>query len=186
MNYKNTENGGTMKKAIFCLAAVFVVATLLYAETAIPQQQTEVPSPPVGQQMKCPMMKMHGQGMVQGEQMPMMHGGQQMQGMMQMCPRMCPRMGQMTGHGMVARDMMQMMTDVIKIQQKMIRGLSPIEKKEMMKDTEKMLEKVEKMMSDMRGMMMRGMMEPPAPPTDGQVEQDHVMPERNAPADCKH
>jgi len=50
-------------------------------------------------------------------------------------------MGQMMGTGMMARDMMQMMTDMIKMQQKIIRGLSPVEKKEMMKDTDKMLRK---------------------------------------------
>jgi hypothetical protein len=105
----------------------------------------------------------------------MAHGGEQMQGMMQMCPKM----GQMTGHGMIARDMMQMMTDVIRMQQKMIRGLSPVEKKEMMKETDKMLEKLEKMMSDMRGIMMHGMMEQPAPAPSKEPESKET--EKEAP-----
>jgi hypothetical protein len=161
------------------MLVLFVWSVPVFAETAAPQQKTGEAAPQGGQEMKCPMMQMHGQG---GQQMPMAHGGEQMQGMMQMCPKM----GQMTGHGMIARDMMQMMTDVIRMQQKMIRGLSPVEKKEMMKETDKMLEKLEKMMSDMRGMMMRGMMEPPVPSPVQQTEQAQDTPKENAPAPHHH
>jgi hypothetical protein len=160
MKNVTAERGGRMKNLALCFLVLVIFTLPLYAETAATQQQTAETAAPDGQQMKCPMMQMHGQG---SQQMPMMHGGEQMQGMMQMCPKMCPRMGQMMGHGMMARDMMQMMTDVIRMQQKIIRGLSPVEKKETMKDTERMLDRMEKMMSDMRGMMMHGMMEQPAP-----------------------
>jgi hypothetical protein len=46
---------------------------------------------------------------------------------------------------------------MLKMQQKMIRGLSPVEKKEMTAEIDKMMEKMEKMTSDTRGMMMQGM-----------------------------
>ncbi len=171
------EKGGIMKKLVICLVTIVFFAAPLYAEMAVPQQRVMEAAKPGGQQMqmKCPMMQMHEQRMVQGErQMPMMHGRQHMQGMMQMCPKMCPRTGQMMGHGMMARDMMQIMTDMIGMQQKMIRGLSPVEKKEMMKDAEKMIEKLEKMMTDMRGMMMHGMMEQPSPATSKEADSDET------------
>jgi len=92
----------------------------------------------------------------------------------------------MMGHGMMARDMMQMMTDVIKAQQKIIRGLSPVEKQEMMKEMDKMLEKIEKMMSDMRGMMMHGMISQPAPPAVQQTEPAKEKLKENAPPSHQH
>lgn len=148
-----------MKILMMCLFVLFLWSVPLSAEAPAPQEERGEAAAPGGPQMKCPMMQMHGQGTQAGRQMPMMHGGQQMQGMMEMCPQM----RQMMGHGMMARDMMQMMTDIIRMQQKIIRGLSPVEKKEMMKDTDRMLDKIEKMMSDMRGMMMHGMMDQPVP-----------------------
>jgi len=172
--------GRTMKTLVICLVLLFIWSIPVYAETAAPQQQT---GEAAGPQMKCPMMQMHGQEMQAGQQMPMMHGGEQMQGMMKMCPKMCPSMG----HGMMAQDMMQMMTDVIRIQQKMIRGLSPVEKKEMMKETDRMLGKIEKMMSDMRGMMMHGMMEQPAPKSPAPLtEPAQEKLKENAPASYHH
>lgn len=57
--------------------------------------------------------------------------------------------------------MMQMMTDMMKIQQKMMRGLSPVEKKEIAKELETMIRNMDKMMSEMRGMMTGGMIAPP-------------------------
>ncbi len=161
-----------MKKAAILLVVLVLCAWPLYAQTAPPHEQSgEAPAPGGQMQMKCPMM-----------QMPVMPAGDQMQGMMQMCPRM----GQMMGHGMMARDMMQMMTDVIKTQQKIIRGLSPVEKKEMMKETDKMLEQIEKMMSDMRGMMMHGMISQPAPPPVKQTEPAQEKLQENAPAPHHH
>lgn len=163
-----------MKKVMLCFLMICIFTLPLYAETDAPQQQTGTATLPCGQQaqMKCPMMQ-------SGPEMPMMHDGQQMQGMMQMCPRM----GQMLGHGMMVRDMMQMMMDMIKMQQKMIRGLSPVEKKEMIKDADKMLERMEKMMSDMRGMVMHGMMEQPAPASSKEPESKETEKETAPKAD---
>jgi hypothetical protein len=144
-----------MKRTMIALAVLFLFGISAYAETdtkASEQDHTGQGH----QMMMCPkMQQMHGQGMAQGGmKCPMMqqHGQGMMQGGM-----MCPKMGQMMGHGMMARDMMQMMTDMLKMQQKMLRGLSAVEKKEMTAEIDKMMDKMEKMMSDSRGMMMRGM-----------------------------
>jgi hypothetical protein len=171
----DAEKGGIMKNLMICLLMMFVFTMPLYAETDAPQQQTGTAPMPGGPQMhmKCPMMQMHGQGMMQG--------GQQMQGQGMM--QMCPKMGQMMGHGMMARDMMQMMMDMMKVQQKMIRGISPVEKKEMMKETDKMMERMERMMSDMRGMMMHGMMEQPAPASSKEPESKETEKETTPKAD---
>ncbi len=136
--------------------------------------------------MKCPMMQMHGQGAQGGQQMPMMHGGQQMQGMMGMCPKMCSTAGRMMGHGMIVRDMMQVMSDMIKVQQKMIRGLSPVEKREMSKDMERMLDKIERMMAETRGMMMRGETDQPAPAPEGAQREPHTEEQGHRPAPSAH
>lgn len=172
MKNVNAEKGETMKYLVICLLAIFVFTAPLYAETAAPQQQTGEAAMPGGQQMqmKCPMMQMHSQGMMQGgQQMPMMQMG--------------PKMGQMMGHGMMARDLMQMMMDIVKVQQKMIRGLSPVEKKEMMKEADKMIERLEGMMSDMRGMMKHGMMEQPAPAPSKEPESKETEKEAAPKAD---
>ncbi len=148
---------------------LLLVAVLLcspvYAETAAPEQQQGDTSVRPGQQgpMKCPKMEM--------EKQEMMMGAHQMQCMSQMSPMM----GGMMGHGMMARDLMQMMADVVKMQQKMIRGLSPVEKREMQKETDRMLDRIEKMMSEMRWMMLRGATgQPPSPaaaPTESPTEE---------------
>jgi hypothetical protein len=171
------EEGGAMKQVMLCFLMICIFTIPSFAETDSPQQQTGTAILPCGQQaqMKCPMMQ-------SGPEMPMMHGGQQMQGMMQMCPRM----GQMLGHGMMVRDVMQMMMDMIKMQQKMIRGLSPVEKKEMIKDADKMLERMEKMMSEMRGMVMHGMIGQPAQVPPVQQEPAQEKQKESPPAIHQH
>ncbi|HBR22245.1 MAG TPA: hypothetical protein DD713_06730, partial [Nitrospiraceae bacterium] len=47
----------------------------------------------------------------------------------------------------------QMMMEMMKIQQKMMKGVKPTEKKEMMMEMDKMMEKMNKMMSMHMGMM---------------------------------
>ena len=147
-----------------------------------------------GQQMpmmNCP--KMQSQGMMHGsQQMPMkqeaMGEGQQMpmmcpkmqqmqgQGMMQGGPQM-PMMQHMMGQNLLAKDMMYMMTDIMKMQKKIISGVSPSEKKETLKELDKMMEKMDSMMSDMRCSckMMGGMMEPPAEPAKKVQEKEEPM-----------
>ncbi|GAB4411911.1 MAG: hypothetical protein OHK0032_07880 [Thermodesulfovibrionales bacterium] len=90
-----------------------------------------------------------GMKMGEGQQMPcpcpmkeqMMSGG------------MMPMMKQMMGHGMMMQDMMKMMMDMMKIQEKIMMGVKPSEKKQMMKDMAQMKEKMQKMMSMRMGMM---------------------------------
>src|SRR4030043_2424897 len=116
--------------------------------------------------MNCPkMQQMQGQGMMQG--------GQQMP-MMQMC---MPMMQHMMGQNLLAKDMMYMMTDIMKIEKKIISGVSPSEKKETLKELDKMMEKMDSMMSDMRCSckMMGGMMELPAEPAKKVQEKEEPM-----------
>jgi predicted site-specific integrase-resolvase len=77
---------------------------------------------------------------------------------MMMDESMMSMMQHMMGQGMMMRDITQMMTDMMKMQKKMITGVNAAEKEEMMSDMDKMMDRMEKMMSDMRGMMMKGMM----------------------------
>jgi hypothetical protein len=62
------------------------------------------------------------------------------------------KQGQM-GQGMMMQDMMQMMMDMMNMQEKMIMGAKPAEKKMMIKDMAQMKEKMQKMMSMRKGMM---------------------------------
>ncbi len=71
------------------------------------------------------------------------------------------KQGQM-GQGMMMQDMMQMMMDMMNMQEKMIMGAKPAEKKMMMKDMAQMKEKMQKMMSRCKGMMVGGMMGEPS------------------------
>ena len=147
-----------------------------------------------GQQMpmmNCP--KMQSQGMMHGsQQMPMkqeaMGEGQQMpmmcpkmqqmqgQGMMQGGPQM-PMMQHMMGQNLLAKDMMYMMTDIMKMQKKIISGVNPSEKKETLKELDKMMDKMDRMMSDMRCSckMMGGMMELPSEPAKEEQEKEKPM-----------
>jgi hypothetical protein len=88
--------------------------------------------------------EMKQQGMMMGE-------GQQMMPMMKMC---MPMMKQMMGHGMMMQETMQMMMEMMNMQEKMMMGIKPSEKKQMMKDMAQMKEKMQKMMSMRMGMMM--------------------------------
>lgn len=121
-----------MKRAIVVLAMVLVSSMNAEAQTS---------GGMMGGQKEQP-----GQGM--------MGGGQEMP-MMPMC---MPMMKQMMGQGAVMQDMMQMMTDMVKMQQKIIKGVKPAEKKALMNELSGMSARMEKMMSDMKGMMPQGMM----------------------------
>jgi hypothetical protein len=86
-------------------------------------------------QMTCP--KMQGQGM--------MHGGKQMQ-MMQ------------------SQDMMQIISGMMDIQEKMLTGVKPDEKDKMMQDMKQMKEKIQEMQGTCK-CMMGGMMGQQTPAT---------------------
>ena len=189
-----------MKRVICALFIVLVFSVSVEAQMccgAKGEQKGDMPQSTMtvdGQQMpmmNCP--KMQSQGMMHGsQQMPMKQGamgeGQQMpmmcpkmqqmqgQGMMQGGPQM-PMMQHMMGQNLLAKDMMYMMTDIMKMQKKIISGVSPSEKKETLKELDKMMEKMDSMMSDMRCSckMMGGMMELPAEPAKKVQEKEEPM-----------
>lgn len=69
-----------------------------------------------------------------------------------------PMMKNMMGHGMMMQDMMQTMKKMIEVQRKIVEGVKPAEKNELEKELSGMQEQMDKMMADMKGMMMQGMM----------------------------
>lgn len=69
-----------------------------------------------------------------------------------------------------------MMMDMMSMQKKMMKGMNPADRKEMMMEIDRMRDRMGKMMSDMRGMMMKGMMEPAS------VEPGKEEPKKDAPA----
>jgi hypothetical protein len=132
-----------MKRAIIVFVVMVLLGVSAYAETDTKDAQQNQPGE--GQQMMCPKMhQMQGQGVMQGaHQMPMM----------QMSPMM--------GHGMMMNDMMQMMMDIMNMQEKIIAGVKPSEKKQMLDTLKDMKTKMQDKMSMgkcMMGGMMGGMM----------------------------
>jgi len=78
------------------------------------------------------------------------------EGMMKQMREKCqPMMKQMMGDGIMKKEMMQMMMEMMNMQEKMMKGPKAAEKKQMMKDMARMKEKMQKMMPmpmDMTGM----------------------------------
>jgi hypothetical protein len=104
-------------------------------------------------------MGMMGGEQGQTEQGMMMEEGQQMpeQGMMK-SGRM-PIMQRMMSSRMMKQDMLQMMMNMMDIQEKMLTGVKPAEKKKMMQDIKQMKDKMQNMMS-MEKKKTSGMMRP--------------------------
>ncbi|HMK49824.1 MAG TPA: hypothetical protein VK435_07210 [Thermodesulfovibrionales bacterium] len=103
-------------------------------------------------QMMCPKM---------GGQMPGMAGQGQMPGMQGMQMQQC---------GMMDRDMMQMMTDIMDNQEKIVMGLKPSEKENMLSSIRQLKQKMQGMMTTCQGTMGAPMAPPapaPAPAPDG-------------------
>ena len=65
----------------------------------------------------------------------------------QMMEKCQPMMKQMMGDGMMKKEMMQIMMDLMNMQEKMMKGPKAAEKKQMMMDMSQMKEKMQKMMS---------------------------------------
>jgi len=84
--------------------------------------------------------------------------------MMQNCPMMA---NQMMGRGMMMQEMMHMMKDMMRIQERMMMGATDEDKKMIRQELNRMTERMNKMMTDMQG-MMKGMMmqqqQQPEPP----------------------
>src|SRR4030067_1807300 len=188
-----------MRKLIICIAIVVTFTVTAYAQTGSATnegqqnpmtgcgcskmqqmqshrmmqgtQQMPMEQSMMGEGQKMPMMNCPKMQQMQGQ--GMMQGGQQMP-MMQMC---MPMMQHMMGQNLLAKDMMYMMTDIMKMQKKIISDVSPSEKKETLKELDKMMEKMDSMMSDMRCSckMMGGMMELPAEPAKKVQEKEEPM-----------
>jgi hypothetical protein len=75
-----------------------------------------------------------------------MHEGQQM-----------PMMEHMKAHGTMMRDMMGMMKKMIEVQQKIVEGVKPAQKKALVKELSGMQEKMDSIMAHMKDMMSEGM-----------------------------
>jgi hypothetical protein len=132
-----------MKRLMICFLVLFVFAVSAYAETAGEKGHEAMKEE--GQQMKmmCPKMP-------QMQEHGMMRGGQQM-----------PMIGQMMGHGMMMHDMMQMMSEILDMQEKIVGGVKASEKKELLIKIKDMKSKMQQSMSMckcMIGGMMGGMM----------------------------
>ena len=76
---------------------------------------------------------------------------------MKMDEGMMSMMKQMMSDGMMKKEMMQMMMEMMNMQEKMMKGPKAAEKKQMMKDMAQMKEKMQKMMSMPMPMDMTGM-----------------------------
>jgi hypothetical protein len=153
-----------MKRVVFVMVFIFIFSTALWAQQAgtdqAPGQQKQMQHGQMGDGMKGHDMKGDGMqgdmkcGMMGGMKCGMMGDGQGMQmGMMQ----------GMMGHGMKMQEMLHMMKDMMKIQQRMLTKISDSERKQMAQELSRMLERVDKMLTDMQSMPMKGMMGmPPA------------------------
>jgi hypothetical protein len=76
--------------------------------------------------------------------------------MMETCQHM-PMMQHMMKNKTMVQEMMGMMKDTLKMQQKIVEGVKSAEKKEMVKELSRMMDKVDVMMSVMKDMMKPGM-----------------------------
>ncbi len=124
-----------MKKIFLMTAAVVLLASGAYADMhKAKEQPTSKDKPMMGQMMMC-------QEMMKGKAMPMMG---QMMGMM--------------GQGMMMQNMMKTVQDIARIQDRIIAGMSEEEKRSARQELKALMERLDKMMLEMPGMMMKGMM----------------------------
>jgi hypothetical protein len=144
-------------RRLIIVIALFVFSLPVYAETAAvtqPEQKHEM-------KHQCGMM---GEGM-------------KMQGM-----PMMPMCQQMMGQGIIMRDMMHLMMDIMKTQQRIIRGIRHDDKRDIIAELDKMMERMDKMMSDSRCPMMKGTMEPNPSPAAAPAEPKKDAPAKEEPA----
>lgn len=119
-----------MKRLVICVLILFAFSVTGYAEMAGHEAHD----------MKHEMKKEEGQQQMMG---PKMQG----QGMMQGAGHQMPMMGKMMGHGMMMQDMMQMMTDILNIQEKIVAGVKASEKKQLLGNIRDMKAKIQNTMT---------------------------------------
>ncbi len=154
-----------MKKVLAVLVslALFVAVSVAYAA------DEPKPAQPQGMPMMDHQMMMKGGGGMGMMDCPMMKGDGgkgQMGGMM--------KGGMMQHHQMMMHDMMQTMKDMMAIQKKMLSTVTPEEKAKMETDLSGMMEKMDKMMSSCKCMMMD--MQKPAPGETKEPKKEEPMP----------
>jgi len=126
-----------------------MLAFVLFGIFLVPQVYAQPQGNAVGTQQE-PMMQQKGmmerQGMKMGE-------GQKMQ-MMPMCMSM---MKGMASHDMLMSGMLQAMKDIAAIQEKILKGVKPAEKRALLEDLLRLQGRVDQMMADIRQMTMHRM-----------------------------
>lgn len=124
-----------MKKILLTAVVLTFFASGAYADMHKAKEQPAPKDKPMMMgQMACQeMMKQRGMGMAR------------------------PMMGMMA-QGMVMQNMMKTVQDIARIQDRIIAGMTEEEKKTARQDLKALMERMDKMMTDMPGMMMKGMM----------------------------
>ncbi|MDZ4164190.1 MAG: hypothetical protein U1C55_03595 [Smithellaceae bacterium] len=120
-----------MKKILLMSAALILLAGGAYADMHKAKEQPAAKDKPMMGQMMC-------EEMMKGKPMPMM--------------------GQMMGQGMVMQNMMKTIQDIARIQDRIVAGMTEEEKKTARQELKALMERMDKMMMEMPGMMMKGMM----------------------------
>lgn len=161
-----------MKRVIFGVVMVLMFTASSWAQQAGTDQTN-------AQHMQH--MMQHGQmgeGMKGDMKCGMMGGDMGMQ----MC---MPMMQGMMGHGMKMQEMLHMIRDMMKIQQRMLTTkMSDADRKQSGQELSRMMERVDKMLTDMQGMPMKGMMG--MPPSDSQKPETQKKDEPQKSAPHKH
>jgi hypothetical protein len=153
-----------MKKVLAVLVSLVLFWAVAFAQAADEQKAAPSQEMPMmdhqtmmkggdgkSMMMDCPMMK-------DGDGKGMMSGGMMKGGMMK-------------HHQMMMHDAMQMMKDMMAIQKKMLTGATPEDKMKMEADLSTMMDKMDKMMSSSKCMMMN--MQKPAA---GEQKKEEPMP----------
>lgn len=133
-----------MKILVTLLATVLAFAITAQAQTTDTKPQASQQPSQGDQQMQtgCRMMGgsgMGGGGMTGGKMCGMMGGG---------------KMGCMMNHGAMTRDVLDVVTEILKMQQKVVEGVKPSDKDALLKEIARLLAKVEQMQKTAHSMPM--------------------------------
>lgn len=159
-----------MKRLTVVLVFLLIMGAFQFS-VAAENQQGQTPSDKTLPCPKCDVKQMPPCCMQGGgQQMPpcMMGDAQQMQQMMPMCQTM---MSHMKTRMKAADEAMGMMKDMMKIQEKALKGASKQQRKKMSGEVSIMIEKMDKMLAEMRNMpqMPQCMMMKDMPAGDSQA-----------------
>lgn len=148
-----------MKKllSVFLFLGLVIGQHGFAAESPGPSMPAGVTAPPNAGQMKMP-GDTGQKGMMQD-------------GMMQMC---APMMMQMMGRNMMIRDMLQVMKESLQTQQKIVEGVSAGEREALAAELGRNIQKLERMMDEMRAAMMHDPPKPAGAPAPSQAPSGHV------------